>query len=122
MPVVALNKGSDLTISVNGEVLGGVKALRRVTENKSEGIIYQFLTDKPVARVESKRYTLELVFHCSGPCVLDNAVNSICVCGKDKTELYTHCTVEKLERTAEADGAVEYRAVIAAEERSDIFE
>lgn len=121
MPV-ALNKGSDLTIAVNGEPLGGVKELRRITENWGEGIIYQFLTDKPVATVESRRYKLELVFHCVGACALEQDINSICVCGRQQTELYTLCTVEKLERTAEANGAVEYRAVIAAGERSVLFE
>ena len=115
------NRGGDLEIAVNGEILGGVRSLRRTTVCKGEGI-YQFLTDKPVATVESRRYKLELVFHCVGACALEQDINSICVCGRQQTELYTLCTVEKLERTAEANGAVEYRAVIAAGERSVLFE
>ena len=115
------NSGGDLEIAVNGEILGGVRSLRRTTVCKGEGV-YQFLTDKPVAKTESRQYALDFSLHCLGVCVFENPVNSISVTDGEQTEIYTLCTVERLERVDEAEGAAEYRAVIAAGERSVLFE
>ena len=117
----AFEKGSDLLIRVNGEILGGVKKLKRAVKTDTEGI-YQFLTDKPVARWQKKTYELELWLRCAGDCVLADTVHSVCVSDGDKTELYTLCAVKCLESTAQARGAVEYHAVIDAAERSVLFE
>ena len=82
------NSGGDLEIAVNGEILGGVRSLRRTTVCKGEGI-YQFLTDKPVAKTESRQYTLDFSLHCLGVCVFENPVNSISVTDGEQTEIYT---------------------------------
>ena len=55
-------KGSDLTIKLNGEVLGGVQKAVCSTK-KTFSDIKEFLTDIPVARVEDKRYEIILTLN-----------------------------------------------------------
>ncbi len=117
----AFDKGNDVLIRVNGAVLGGVLKLKRTVKTDADNI-GQFLTDKPVARLESRAYTVELWLRCEGGCVFENAVSSLSVSDADKTEIYTLCTVKSLESTAQARGTVEYHAVISAAERSVLFE
>ena len=55
-------KGSDITIKLNGEVLGGVQKVVCSTK-KTFSDIKEFLTDIPVARVEENRYQLVMTLN-----------------------------------------------------------
>ena len=114
-------KGDDLLIRVNGAVLGGVKKLRRTVKNDPQGI-YRFLTDKPVIRLDRKRYELEFFMNCGESCPFEDDVTSISVNDGRKTEIYTLCNVKRLRSTAHRRGDIEYHAVISADERSVLVE
>lgn len=114
---VHFERGEDLTIRVNGDVLGGVTALRRTEKNDCMDIM-QFLTDKPVARLDRKRWELELWIRGGGCAALDGAVESVSVSDGEKTEVYTLCRVSSLQRTAKPRETSELCAVITADERS----
>lgn len=110
-------KGSDLTVLVNGAVLGGVLGLRRTVRREEKGI-YEFLTDKPVAVTSTERYLIEMKLRRGEEYPFDGAVESVAVSGSGGTEVYTLCTVVKAESRAAARGNVDYDVVIAARERS----
>lgn len=109
--------GADLVIRVDGAVLGGVTYFKRTVKNDADGI-YQFLTDKPVASIPRRKYRLEFKLRCFGGCVFDGEINTITVSGGDKTETYTNCVVKECVCTALPEGALEYFAMVEAEERS----
>ena len=109
--------GSDLLIRVNGEITGGVSDLRRTVINDEENI-YQFLTDKPVARIPKQKYRLRFKMRCKSGCVFENGVESIEISDGKKTEIYTSCAVRILHSRAEPNRAVEYEVTVEARERS----
>ena len=109
--------GADLIIRVDGGVLGGVTHFKRTVKNDADNI-YQFLTDKPVVSIPRHKYKLEFKLRCSGGCVFDNEIHTITVSGGDKTEAYTNCVVKECVCTAHHEDALEYSAVVEAEERS----
>ena len=55
--------GADLIIRVDGGVLGGVTHFKRTVKNDADNI-YQFLTDKPVARIPKQKYRLRFKMRC----------------------------------------------------------
>ena len=109
--------GGDLTVRVNGAVLGGVSELRRQVKRKTEGI-FEFLTDKPVAVTAGETYYITMKLRRGADYPFDGAVESVAVSGGGRRELYTLCTVEKAESEALPHGEVGYTVSIAAQERS----
>ena len=61
----AFEKGDDITIRLNGKIVGGVKKATCKIENTFYDIS-QFFTDVPVERMTGKRYNIELVMNNSG--------------------------------------------------------
>lgn len=109
-------RGNDLTIKLNGEVLGGVQKAVCSTK-KTFSDIKEFLTDIPVARVEEKRY--EIILNLNIPS-LDNleSIESIEISDSAKTVTYTKCNVEETQTTINAKGSIEYRAIISSDMRN----
>ena len=110
-------KGSDLTVLVNGRVLGGVLRLRRRVKRGAQEI-REFLTDKPVALIPTEVYYIEMELRRAPGYPFDDAVETVTVTGGGRTEVYSLCTVERARSDAEAHGEVAYTVVIAARERS----
>ncbi len=110
-------KGGDLTVWLNGAVLGGVFQLNRTVKNSAEHI-YEFLTDKPVASMPAVTYVLTFRLHCSGGCPFDGEINEITVADKHRRERYTLCTVRELHSEARPRGYTEYTVTVEAAERS----
>lgn len=110
-------RGSDLTVRVNGHILGGVCKLWR-TVRREEGEIREFLTDKPVAVTPKERYLIKLELRRTAEYPFDGAVEEVSVSGGGRTEIYSLCTVEQAESCAAARGDTEYTVMIAARERS----
>ena len=113
----SFDKGSDVIIRVDGDILGGVTKLRRTVRSEAQGI-YEFLTDRPVARLPRQTYILELWLKGRGGCVFENEIHTVTVTAKGKTEAYTGCAVTSLQCTALPRGDVEYAVTVEAEERS----
>lgn len=110
-------KGEDITIKLNGEVLGGVqKAV--CTTKKSFSDIKEFLTDIPVARVEEKKYEITLTLNSQSFDDFENELESIEFSDSSKTVIYTKCSVEEAQSTVNAKGNVEYKVKITSEERN----
>lgn len=110
--------GSDFTVRVNGEIIGGVYRFvsKTLTETKE---IREFLTDIPVTRIPSESYVLKFFLHCADDCVFENTpLESIAVCDGQKTEIYTLCAVRELAREVTPEGNAEYHVTVTAEERS----
>ena len=109
--------GADLSIRVNGTILGGVTDLQRTVIN--DGVdIHQFLTDKPVARIPKQKYRLEFKMRCQNGCPFENGVESIEINDGKKTETYTNCAVNIIDSKAEPNRVTEYKVKAEAKERS----
>ena len=113
--------GADLLIRADGEILGGVSDMRRTVINDEENI-YQFLTDKPVARIPKQKYRLRFKMRCNGGCAFENGVESVEISDGAKTEIYTNCAVKILHSRAEPGRDVEYEVTVEARERSIEYE
>lgn len=110
-------KGENLMLRVNGAVLGGVSELRRTEKCQWDGI-YTYLTDKPVAKIPSKKYYIEITLCRGEDYPFDGTVDSLSISDGERTETYSMCSVEKAESRAGARGEVVYTVTVAAEERS----
>ena len=73
-------KGSDLTVLVNGRVLGGVLRLRRRVKRGAQEI-KEFLTDKPVALIPTEVYYIEMELRRAPGYPFDDAVETVTVTG-----------------------------------------
>jgi len=109
-------KGSDLTIKLNGEILGGVQKVVCSTK-KTFSDIKEFLTDIPVARVEENRY--QLVMTLNTPSLEKvGEIESLEFYDLAKTVIYTKCNVDETQTTVNSKGNVEYRVIISSEMRN----
>ena len=113
--------GADLLVRVNGIILGGISDLQRTVINDNTDI-YQFLTDKPVARVPKQKYRLEFKMCCKNGCPFENSIESICISDGKRTEIYTNCAVKIIDSQAEANRVVRYKVKVEAQERSVEYE
>lgn len=109
-------KGSDLTIKLNGEVLGGVQKAVCSTK-KTFSDIKEFLTDIPVARVEDKRYEIILTLNIQSSEDFES-VETLEISNSAKTVKYTKCNVDETQTTVNAKGNIEYRVIISSEMRN----
>lgn len=117
----SFEKGSDLLIKVDGEILGGVIRLRRAVKNNPDAV-YEFLNEKPVALIPRKTYVLRFYMRCENGCVFDGDFNSIEVCGRGKSETYTMCTATRCESRAYPNTDINYTVTVTARERSVAYE
>ena len=109
-------KGSDLTIKLNGEMLGGVQKAVCSTK-KSISDIKEFLTDIPVVRVEEKSY--EIILTLNTPSLDEiESIESLEFTDSSKILVYTKCNVEDVQSTINSKGNVEYRVIISSEMRN----
>ena len=113
----SFEKGSDLLIKVDGEILGGVVRLRRIVKNDPDAV-YEFLTDTPVALIPRKTYVLRFYMRCENGCVFDGDFNSIEVRCRSKTETYTMCSATRCESRAYPNTDINYIVTVTAKERS----
>ena len=109
-------KGSDFTIKLNGEVLGGVQKAVCSTK-KTFADIKEFLTDIPVARVEDKRYEIILTLNIQSFEDFES-VETLEISNSAKTVTYTKCNVDETQTTVNAKGNIEYRVIISSEMRN----
>ena len=117
---VEFEKGNDLTVLVNGTVLGGVLRLKRTAKHKHSKI-RESLTDKPVAVVPSAVYMIEMELCRTADFPFEEPVESIEIRG-GRREVYTLCETAQVESLAEARGTVPYTVTVTAYERSVLDE
>ncbi len=114
-------KGSDLLVRVNGNVLGGVTALRR-TMRQSQKEIHEYLTDKPVAVIPEKLYYIQIKLNRSAEYPFDGDLSFVEIVGGGRTERYTSCFVQREKSDVLPRGETEYIVTIEARERSVHYE
>ncbi len=118
MDKVFLKKNRDVTVKLNGAVLGGVKGVTCKDKNNFIDISV-FLTDVPEHRIARKSYTLIIETDCidGNPLTQDDGVQSIELLIDGKVEKYSGCTVEGVEKRINADGTIESVFTVSAQER-----
>lgn len=109
-------KGSDLTVKLNGEILGGVQKAVCSTK-KTFSDIKEFLTDIPVARVEEKNYEIILTLNTQSFNEIE-AIESLEFSDSAKTVTYSKCNVDETQTAINAKGNIEYRVTISSEMRN----
>lgn len=117
---VEYEKGNNLTVLVNGTVLGGVLRLKRTVRHKHSKI-REFLTYKPVAVVSSAVYTIEMELCRTADFPFEEPPECVEIRGK-RREVYTCCEKAQVESVAEARGTVPYTVTVTAYERSVLNE
>ncbi len=117
----AFEKGENITLKLNSEVLGGVRKAVFKTKN-SYTDIGSFLTDIPVYRTSETGYTVTLTMDCSADNPFDENIKfeSLMVISDGRTVEYTGCTVENAETSIGAAGTIERVVTISADERNVI--
>lgn len=117
----AFEKGDDITIRLNGKIVGGVKKVTCKIENTFYDIS-QFLTDVPVERMAQKKYRIELEMNNSGKLDFLQGQSFECleIFNTKKIVVYTDCFVSSVTASISAKNAVEYTVKITARERREI--
>ncbi|WP_294467084.1 hypothetical protein [uncultured Ruminococcus sp.] len=117
----AFEKGDDITIKLNGKIIGGVKKVTCNIENTFYDIS-QFLTDVPVKRITGKRYNIELVMNNAGKLdfLQGQSFDRLEIFNTKKIVTYTDCFVTGVTANISAKNAVEYTVKITARERREI--
>lgn len=118
MKAVAIKRGTEVVLKVNGAVAGGVKSI--VCKRNSKYIdIEEFLSDKPKHRIARKGYEITVVMDYVEDNLLMNcdSVESIELCFDGRVERYSGCVVEAAEEKISAAGKIENVINISAEER-----
>lgn len=117
----AFEKGDDITIRLNGKIIGGIKKARCTIENTFYDIS-QFLTDVPVERITGSRYSIELVMNNSGKLdfLQGQSFEKLEIFNTKKIVTYTDCFVVSVTADISTKNAVEYTVKIAALERREI--
>lgn len=117
----AFDKGDDITIRLNGKIVGGVKKATCNIENTFYDIS-QFLTDTPVARMTGKKYNIELVMNCSGKLdfLQGQSFEKLEIFNTKKIVTYTDCYISSVTANISAKNAVEYTVKITAFGRREI--
>lgn len=118
MDKVILKRNRDVTVKLNGAVLGGVKSVTCKDKNNYIDIAV-FLTDIPEYRVARKSYALTLVTDCVDDNMpsREDGVQSIELLIDGKIEKYSGCIVEGVEKRINASGAIENVITVNAQER-----
>lgn len=117
----AFEKGDDITIRLDGKIVGGVKKARCNVENNFYEIT-QFLTDVPVNRINRKAYKIELVMNNAGKLefLQQQSFEKLEIFNTKKIVTYSDCFVSNVTANINANGAVLYTVKITARERREI--
>ncbi len=117
----AFEKGDDITIRLDGKIVGGVKKARCNVENNFYEIT-QFLTDVPVNRINRKAYKIELVMNNTGKLefLQQQSFEKLEIFNTKKIVTYSDCFVSDVTANISAKNAVEYTVKITARERREI--
>lgn len=117
----AFEKGEDITIRLNGSIIGGVKKATCKVENTSYDIL-QFLTDVPVERIVGGRYSIEIIMNSADKIdfLQGQSFERLEISGATKTVTYSDCFVSSVTATISTKNAVEYTVKITASERREI--
>lgn len=117
----AFEKGDDITIKLNGKIIGGVKKVLCSIENTFYDIS-EFLTDVPAERISSNRYNIELVMNNAGKFdfLQGQSFERLEIFNTKKIVTYTECFVTGVTANIIAKNAVEYTVKITARERREI--
>lgn len=117
----AFEKGDDITIRLDGKIVGGVKKARCNVENNFYEIT-QFLTDVPVNRINRKAYKIELVMNNTGKLefLQQQSFEKLEIFNTKKIVTYSDCFVSNVTANISAKNAVEYTVKITARERREI--
>lgn len=109
--------GHAITVWADGTVLGGVlEIVRTVRRDGTE--IKEFLTDVPVAVMPQERYYITIKLRRTAEFPFDGDIARLIIKGNGRAEVYTQCTVEKVESTVMPRGEAAYTVRLAALERS----
>lgn len=113
----AFEKGDDITIRLNGKIVGGVKKARCSVENTFYDIT-QLLTDVPVKRITGKVYKIELVMNNAGKLefLQQQSFERLEIFNTKKIVTYSDCFVSDVTANISAKNAVEYTVKITARE------
>lgn len=117
----AFEKGDEITIRLNGKIVGGVKKATCKIEDTFYDIS-QFLTDVPVERITGKRYSIELVMNNSGKLAFlqGQSFDRLEFFNTKKIVTYKDCFIASVTANIRAKNAVEYTVKITARERREI--
>lgn len=112
-------KGSDLTIRLNGEVLGGVKRANCTVCNSAREI-KEFLTDKPFESIVESSFIVLLEMNCTAAEFFDDkySFDTLEISDGQKCVKYSSCRITQIKSEITADKSVEYKVEITAEKRS----
>lgn len=113
------SSGADVTVRAEDAVLGGVTQAV-LTESAEVYPIREFLTDKPVARLCSGAWTLELGLLAPADADVRGMLSAkrFSLCSGTRVTTLTGCMLIRLTETLTADRRTQYTAVIAAADRS----
>ena len=117
----AFEKGDDITIRLNGKIVGGVKKATCKIENTFYDIS-QFLTDVPVERMAHKKYSIELVMNNSVKLdfLQGQSFDRLEIFNTKKIVTYKDCFISSVTANISAKNAIEYTVKISARERRQI--
>lgn len=121
MAAFAFEKGDDITIKLNGKIVGGVKRAVCHIENTYSDIC-EFLTNVPVSRTICKHYGIELVMNNSGKLdfLQGQSFDRLEIFNSKKIVTYTDCCIKSITADIGAKNAVEYTVKITALGRREI--
>lgn len=117
MEVFSFVKGDDVTVSLNGERLGGINKLscKKINEYTN---IQQFFSSLPVYRYCIKKYVLTFYMEYKEESPFDaENIGNIELVFPYGTEVYGGCCVESIENTVNAKGNAERIIKVVAETR-----
>ncbi len=117
----SFEKGDDITIYINGQILGGVKGAVCRRDNTCYSIS-EFLNDIPVKKLSKSNYQLELVL--DGSDILQTFqgqnIQSIEFAGSYRKVIYSDCFIDSVDTSINPEKPIEYTVKITAVERSEI--
>lgn len=118
MAELAFVKGDNVSIQLDGKVLGCVRKLV-CTRDNSFIDIESFLTDVPVYRIAEKKYKIVLSMDCEpdNPFFDGESFEQLEIKTEEKCERYTDCTVNSVKTEVNPKGVVEISVELSAEER-----
>lgn len=110
-------RGKDVTLRVNGEILGGVRELSE--ELRSDGYdIMQVFSAVPVKRLSEADYRLEVLFDCTSQNPFEEEITDIEITIGNKICRYTDILPVSIKTSIKAGDRVFCRVVLDAKERS----
>lgn len=114
-------KGSDVTILLNGEVLGGVSSAEISDAGRTFGI-GEYLSSIPVAQIKEPRYIIRLKLESSSSLLPEVEAGTLSFLCRGKTEVFTRCCVTGHTSEIPSNGRALHTVTIESSQRSVEYE